>query len=146
MTYGDRDIEKQGLIDWRELPELKYAHGPVTYWHELVVGDLDRDTRYVLDLGLVQGSARVLVNGEDVGRASLPPFALDVGAELVPGANSIEVEVVAPLRNLFLGRAVAGDPLYANMLEFEGQLVAAGLKGPVTLHTVPLASDATPVE
>jgi hypothetical protein len=87
-----------------------------------------------------------LVNGKDVGRASLPPFALDVGAVLVPGANSIEVEVVAPLRNLFLGRAVAGDPLYANMLEFEGQLVAAGLKGPVTLHRVPLAGAATPVK
>ncbi len=134
VVYDGADVHMAGLTDWRELDALRYVHGPVTYRHNIVVDTPDVGSRYVLDLGLVQGSASVAVNGQDVGRASLPPFVLDVGAALRPGTNTIEVEVRAPLRNLFLGRATAGDPLYANMLEFEGQTVAAGLFGPVTLY------------
>lgn len=137
MTFSGARLAHGKLADWREIEELRYAHGPVTYRHEVFVSDIDPGARYVLDLGLVQGSANVIVNGRSVGRASLPPFALDIGSALRSGPNTIEVNVVAPLRNLFLGRAAAGDPLYANMLELEGQLVAAGLLGPVTLHRVP---------
>ncbi|MAT95266.1 MAG: hypothetical protein CME59_22065 [Halioglobus sp.] len=131
--HGDGEA---ALSDWREVPELRHAHGPGIYTHRLPLDDAPGDTeRYLLDLGLVQGSARVRVNDEVAGQASLPPFTLDITDALTAGDNVIKVEVRAPLRNLFVGRALAGDPLYAQMTRFENALVAAGLLGPVTLFT-----------
>lgn len=121
------------LPDWRDIGALKYARGPGVYRHIVDVEDTDRSARYILDLGLVQGSAVVSVNGERVGRASLPPFRLDISDAVRPGANTIEVAVTPPLRNYFVGRALAGDPLYSHMSNYENQLVAAGLMGPVML-------------
>ncbi|MCB1842979.1 MAG: hypothetical protein KDI09_08480, partial [Halioglobus sp.] len=121
------------LPDWRDIRTLKYARGPGVYRHIVDVEDTDRPARYILDLGLVQGSAVVSVNGETVGRASLPPFRLDISDAVRPGANTIEVAVTPPLRNYFVGRALAGDPLYSHMAGYEDQLVAAGLMGPVML-------------
>jgi len=124
------------LRDWRADPALAHARGPGLYAHAFELAAPRTDARYLLDLGLVQGSALVRVNGRDVGRASLPPFMLDISGALVPGANRIEVEVLAPLRNYFVGRALNGDPHYAHMKGYEQQLAAAGLIGPVTLVEV----------
>ncbi len=135
FNLGDyRAAGDEALIDWRDIPALRYADGPGIYTHQLMLaGPPEATKRYLLDLGLVQGSARVLVNSELVGGASLPPFTLDITPALKPGDNVIEVEVRPPLRNLFVGRAFAGDPLYAQMADFGNELVAAGLLGPVTL-------------
>lgn len=125
-----------GLGDWREDPVLRHARGPGVYTHRFVLDGPRPGARYLLDLGLVQGTAMVRVNGRDIGRAGVPPFLLDVTAALQPGENSVEVEVLAPLRNYFVGRALAGDPHYSHMKGYEHQLVAAGLIGPAILAEV----------
>jgi len=124
------------LFDWRDVDAVRYAHGPGVYRHTLTLAAATPGQHHVLDLGLVQGSAQVLVNGRELGHASLPPFALDISPALQAGDNTVEVRVLAPLRNRMVGRALAGDPLYDNMLEFEHELVAAGLIGPVALYQV----------
>jgi hypothetical protein len=55
---------------------------------------------------------------------------------LQQGNNVIEVQVLAPLRNYFVGRALTDDPKYSHMKGFANQLVAAGLMGPVALAEV----------
>ena len=124
------------LSDWRDDPQLRHAAGPGVYTHAFTLDAPVAGARYLLDLGLVQGSALVRVNGVEIGRASLPPFLIDIGAALQPGENNIQVEVLAPLRNYFAGRGLDGDPRYAHMKIYANQLVAAGLVGPVSVAEV----------
>ncbi len=124
------------LKDWREDPALAHARGPGVYAHRFALDAPTPGARYLLDAGLVQGTAIVRVNGQEVGRASVPPFLLDVTAPLQAGDNTVEIEVLAPLRNYFVGRALAGDPHYSHMQGYEHQLVAAGLIGPVGIVEV----------
>ena len=121
------------LFDWRDQPGLLHARGPGTYRAEFVLDRKNADARYLLNLGLVQGSALVTVNGEPAGRASIPPFIVDTSTQLQEGKNSIEITVLAPLRNYFVGRALAQDPRYEHMGRYADQLVAAGLLGPVVM-------------
>jgi hypothetical protein len=124
------------LKDWREDPALAHARGPGVYAHRFALDAPKPGARYLLDAGLVQGTAIVRVNGLEAGRVSVPPFLVDVSAGLTPGDNTIEIEVLAPLRNYFVGRALAGDPHYSHMKGYEHQLVAAGLIGPASLAEV----------
>jgi hypothetical protein len=48
---------------------------------------------WILDLGQVRESARVRLNGQDLGALWSPPFEMSVGAWLKPGTNRLEVEV-----------------------------------------------------
>ncbi len=124
------------LQDWRQDPALMHARGPGVYAHRFELADPDPGARYLLDVGLVQGAAAVSVNGQAIGRASVPPFLLDVGTALRAGDNEIRIEVLAPLRNHFVGRALAGDARYSHMTGYEHRLAAAGLIGPVSIVEV----------
>ncbi len=129
---GDFSARWDALPDWRTLDTVRYARSG-RYRHTFTLDKKDATARYLLDLGLVQGSAAVNVNGQPMGRASVPPFTLDITQALVGGENEIEIEVLAPLRNVFVGRALAGDQLYRHMKIYTDSLVAAGLIGPVVL-------------
>lgn len=80
------------LPDWRAVDSLKYAQRG-RYTHNIEIVNRTDTKRYLLDLGLVQGSASVTVNGKLVGRASLPPFIVDISAELRSGDNEIVIDV-----------------------------------------------------
>lgn len=128
----DGQQEKGPLFDWRDRPAFAHAKGPGVYRAEFVL-ERKSDARYLLSLGLVQGAAQVAVNGKAVGRDSIPPFIVDVSSALQEGKNVIEVQLQAPLRNYFVGRALAKDPKYLQMEGYADQLVAAGLMGPVVI-------------
>lgn len=134
FSAGSFTAEWSELPDWRSVAALKHEREG-TYHHTLSIESLDSSKHYYLDLGLVQGSAEVRVNGNVVGRASLPPFALDVSKQLKIGENRIEISVTAPLRNVFVGKALNGDPQYSHMERYANELVAAGLIGPVEFIT-----------
>lgn len=136
LVVGEYVAKDTALVDWREVTALRHARGPGVYSQQFVLEHKRDDARYLLDLGLVQGSASVRVNGRDIGRASIPPFAVDITGALKPGENTIEIELLAPLRNYFVGRALAGDPHYSGMEQYEQALVAAGLMGPVEIVEV----------
>lgn len=123
------------LPDWRNVEALRHARAG-TYTQTFMLDEKQKNKRYLLNLGLVQGSAAVSVNGQAVGRASFPPFIVDVTEALKGGDNHVEIEVLAPLRNGFVGRALAGDPRYSHMERYAESLVAAGLMGPVAIAEV----------
>jgi hypothetical protein len=136
LTFDSYSEKLTVLPDWRAIPALAHARGPGIYTQHFSLADKKIDARYLLDLGLVQGSALVKVNGREIGRASIPPFIVDVSTALKAGENVIEIELLAPLRNYFVGRALADDPKYAQMKDYANQLVAAGLMGPVAIAEV----------
>ncbi|WP_448634317.1 glycosylhydrolase-like jelly roll fold domain-containing protein [Pedobacter panaciterrae] len=54
---------------------------------------------YVLDLGKVNESARVWINGKEVGIIWSIPFQARIGKFLIPGKNTIKIEVVNLMAN-----------------------------------------------
>jgi hypothetical protein len=136
LVVGEYKADSTVLVDWREVTALRHSRGPGVYSQRFVLEHKQDAARYLLNLGLVQGSASVKVNGQYIGRASIPPFAIDITSALKPGENTIEIELLAPLRNYFVGRALAGDPHYSGMEQYEQALVAAGLMGPVEIVEV----------
>jgi hypothetical protein len=133
FSLGDTHEISVELFDWRERPALAHARGPGVYHSNFDLEKKRDDARYLLNLGLVQGSASVSINGKEAGRASFPPFILDVSALLRAGRNTVDIQVLAPLRNDFVGRALAGDERYSHMSVYADQRVAAGLMGPVSI-------------
>jgi len=133
FSLGELNEKSVELFDWRDRPALAHARGPGLYHSGFGLAKKRDDARYLLNLGLVQGSASVRVNGKDAGRASFPPFIVDVSDLLHAGENSVDIQVLAPLRNDFVGRALAGDKRYSHMSVYAEQLVAAGLMGPVAI-------------
>ncbi|WP_116364071.1 glycosyl hydrolase [Parahaliea mediterranea] len=136
LLANGQQRQLDALFDWRDNEGLRFASGPVHYQHTVKVSSLQGTTRFVLDLGLVQGGAQVTVNGQRIGRASLPPSRIDITDALEPGDNLIDIAITAPLRNAFVGKGLAEDPLYSHMKVYQDQLVAAGLLGPVQLHQI----------
>jgi hypothetical protein len=139
FNAGEFSAQWDSLPDWRTLDALRYARSG-SYQHHFTLDNKQGNARYLLDLGLVQGSAAVSVNREAVGRASIPPFTVDITTAVVSGDNQIDIEILAPLRNVFVGRALAGDERYQNMKIYADSLVAAGLMGPVVLAEVDMVA------
>ncbi|MCU0227899.1 MAG: hypothetical protein MUF01_09705, partial [Bryobacterales bacterium] len=101
--------------------------------------------RYVLDLGDLEASAEVRVNGQPTGFAILPPWRVDLSQVLSPGSHQIEVRVA----NLW-SNAVKAMPPQPSTLPGPGYGVTdvlygpaerprqrSGLLAPVTLLVVP---------
>ena len=74
--------------------------------------------RFGVELGAWLGSvAEVKVNGRPAGLIAFPPFRLDITDAIVPGTNTVEVDVVGTLKNTLgphhnspgLGRAWPGQ-------------------------------------
>jgi hypothetical protein len=100
LTFKDGGPELPGakkldqLKSWTELGDStanKYA-GTGIYETEFNFKPR-KDLEYVLDLGKVAESARVWVNGEDLGIIWSSPFELRIGKSLKKGKNHIKIEV-----------------------------------------------------
>ncbi|MEK1939847.1 MAG: glycosyl hydrolase [Pseudomonas sp.] len=128
---------RNGLFDWRLNDDLKYQPGPGIYRTQYTLAEPAQGARYVLDLGPVPGSAVVRVNGQEAGRASLPPWRVDVTALLVDGQNTLEIDYQPTLRNALIGRALGGDKRLAHFKSRADALVPEGLSGPIRLYQMP---------
>lgn len=88
------DFETTELASWasRADDEAKRFAGTAHYTIEFdrPAGDA---ADWVLDLGRVAETARVRINGRDVGTLWCRPFTIPVGEFLRPGRNTLEVEV-----------------------------------------------------
>ena len=135
LSMGEvkRQIEGE-FPDLRQDADLRYHDGAAVYATQFEVSDPETcNCRYVLDLDSVAGVAKVSVNGEEVGSISLPPFRLDLTEKLQPGVNDLEITVTPPLRNQFVGRALAGDEQLDYMVQHENHLSQMGLLGGAAL-------------
>jgi hypothetical protein len=114
------------LGDWSTMGLATYS-GVGTYSRRFELGHSQVESKILLDLGRIAGTADVLVNGQRAGTLIAPPWRLDISAFVVAGENKLEVSVANTLANHY---SVGIPTPYV----FPGQTLS-GLLGPVQLLT-----------
>jgi hypothetical protein len=112
------------LPSWTALPGLQSSSGIGTYTTTVAVPG---GVGATLDLGKAVDTVAVKVNGKPVAVDQADPNGIDIGRQLVAGANTIEVRVASTLLNA--ARAVA---LNADWMQPKAPQLY-GLQGPVRL-------------
>jgi len=94
------------LVSWTELGEqaTKYFSGTAVYSIDFTAPEAAADD-WLLELGDVAESARVRINGHDIGTAFCTPFRLSTKGALSKGVNTLEIEVT----NLAINRIISMD-------------------------------------
>jgi len=89
-----QDCQMKKLISWTELDDSKVEcfAGTARYKIEFDKPEQKADN-WILDLGRVYESARVGLNGRELGTLWCEPFRLRIGEYLRPGKNVLEIEV-----------------------------------------------------
>ncbi|MDE6786100.1 MAG: hypothetical protein K2J46_03550, partial [Muribaculaceae bacterium] len=108
--------------NWTDAGALKYFSGGIKYRKTVDVPEGGFDC-VELDLGLVDATCEVAVNGETVDVLMSAPYRLDITDYVKPGANDVEVLVYSTLSNHYqsVPSAYRGTP-------------RAGLLGPVSMQ------------
>ena len=152
------------LTDWTTRPEdtIKYYSGTVTYRKVFdmlkevgkqspemyITGALSSapTPRLFLDLGVVKETARVKLNGKDLGVVWCAPWRVEITGAVKEKGNELEIEVV----NLWPNRLIGDGKLpenqrrtRTNVLGYykpakkgEHPLLRSGLLGPVTIQAI----------
>lgn len=92
----EKTYEMEGAPQpWTALGEdvLNETMATGVYKTTIDLPSLQPATAYLLDLGDVRETARVLVNGQDAGTLFAAPFRIDITSLLHNGKNTLEVEV-----------------------------------------------------
>jgi hypothetical protein len=114
------------LAPWSQIPGLEDVSGVGRYRTVVDLGaDWTTGDGAMLELGEVNDTFRVWVNGRRVPPCDMLDTTLDLGGHLDAGRNVIEVEVATTLLNRL---RVVTPEVYAG-----AQLQAYGLVGPVRL-------------
>ena len=133
------------LEDWNKRPEsaVKNFSGKAVYKQVFKLQPTDMGQRMYLDLGSVKETARVLLNGKDLGVVWCAPWRVEITGAAKAGDNALKIEVV----NLWPNRLVGDKHLPAAQRKtrtkmFMGGLnndqLPSGLLGPVTIQTIQL--------
>lgn len=125
------ELKNSALFDWRSNDQLKYSATEGVYTSLFEWSKTNTTTNYYFDLGKVLFTAEVFVNGKFAGKRIFAPYMLDITPYLLAGANTIEVHVTPGQLNSFINKANLGDSRYRQFRNNEGQLMSAGLLGPV---------------
>lgn len=126
FTDGEKSV---GLAPWAE-----NFSGEVTYTAALPTLP---DGEYVLDLGEVHHIAKVYVDGEKIGEATMPPYRLSIPAH----GREMKIVVANTAANVtrddpFFAESDPADvgPYHGFMSKDEGKAPAGGLLGPVMIY------------
>jgi hypothetical protein len=112
------------LGDWSDQGLLSYS-GAVVYRQTLTLPADDADHKLVLDLGRVDATASVKVNGKDAGIRAWAPYRFDVTSLVQAGENELEVTVASALANHYEAYTPA-----VHVYEWQTE---SGLFGPVRI-------------
>jgi hypothetical protein len=135
------------LEDWSQRPEtaVKYFSGTAVYRKAFALADPSKiqnsKFKIHLDLGTVKETARVKLNGKDLGVVWCAPWRVEITGAVKPGDNALEIEVV----NLWPNRLVGDGKLPVEQRRTRTNVGApsaplpSGLLGPVTIQ----AADST---
>lgn len=95
-------FETDTITAWTNLPidAAKVNMGTASYKVEFELPQNAEADEWLLDLGDLRESAVVKVNGKNAGKVWSVPFTLEVGKFLIPGTNSLEIEVTNLPANL----------------------------------------------
>jgi hypothetical protein len=128
------------LEDWTKRPEaaIKYFSGTATY--QMVFDTTPQaGKRIYLDLGVVKNTARVRLNGKDLGVVWCSPWRVEITGAVKAGENRLEIDIV----NLWRNRLIGDSNLPAEQRRTQNkygtgghsQLLSSGLLGPVVIET-----------
>lgn len=132
------------LEDWtnRSEPAIKHFSGTAKYSVEFMgPKEMSSNREYFLDLGKVNVSASVRLNGKDIGVVWCYPWRLDLGKVLKEGLNKLEIEVVNCWPNRLIGDGKLPQEqrqTKTNLTNYynptvKHELMPSGLLGPVVL-------------
>lgn len=101
VQQGSKPLILPDLMAWSSLSGLQTAIGTATYSTTLKLSgkQLKKYSSWMLDLGDVRESARVFVNGQEVGTLFAVPFRIDVAPYLKAGKNEISIQVTSLAAN-----------------------------------------------
>ena len=134
VVGGAFELHLSALVDWSEIDALRYSSSVGTYRTTIELANpSDAAACPVLDLGWLHGAATVRIDGADVARLLAPPFTVDLAGRLGGGAHTLEVVITSAPRNRYLGKALSGDPQYAQFRGRGAARLPAGLTGPTEL-------------
>ncbi len=135
------EVRMDKLESWSESKQegVRHFSGTATYSASFdLPAQLPRQARVVLDLGEVRETARVTVNGRELGVVWKRPFQIDVTSAAVAGTNSLKIQVT----NLWPNRIIGDQSLpesqrftHTNITKFKADspLMPSGLLGPVAV-------------
>ncbi|MEI7901417.1 MAG: glycosylhydrolase-like jelly roll fold domain-containing protein, partial [bacterium] len=160
--YPDKDegrrmkaeVTFEKLEDWRTRSEeaVKNFSGTAVYRKVFKFTGEDRsqktEDRIYLDLGIVKETARVKLNGKDLGVLWCSPWRVDITGAVKTGENTLEISVV----NLWPNRLVGDNNLSGEQRRTRTEMFmggpdysfSSGLLGPVTIQSAqPTATKAS---
>ena len=127
------------LTDWTKRPEqaIQYFSGTATYRNTFSITQINKDQRLFLDLGTVRETARVRLNGKDLGVLWCQPRRVEITGTIRQGENKLEVEVVNLWPNRLLGDTKMPPEQRRTRTNVELNpsqlLLSSGLIGPVRI-------------
>lgn len=105
------------LLSWEKIPELKYYSGTGVYERTLCLSSEDiRGKRIFLKLEHLGECASVFLNNHLAGEMIQYPYEVELTEQVIPGENTIRIEVV----NLLINSVI--DPEYSTPL-YEDDLI-----------------------
>jgi len=134
------EVRMDRLASWSESADegVRHYSGTATYTTEFEIPpQMAENARVVLDLGEVRETARVTVNGKEMGVAWKRPFTVDVTSAAAAGKNALKIQVT----NLWPNRIIGDQSLpeaqrftHTNITKFKADspLMPSGLLGPVS--------------
>ena len=136
------------LLSWTQSEDagVRYYSGTAAYTNSLDIPaeDVSSHRKLTLDLGEVHETARVILNGREVGVLWKAPFTIDITPYAKAGHNALRVE----LTNLWPNRIIGDLHLppnqrftKTNITKFtrDSPLIPSGLLGPVQIEAAILA-------
>ena len=122
---------------------IKYFSGIAVYRKEINIPKsyFSSISHLELDLGVVQKTARVSLNGREIAVLWKPPFTVDITDIARPGKNELVVEVANTWTNRLIGDAFlpaekqfCKSNMHSRMARKERRLQPSGLIGPVRIN------------
>jgi hypothetical protein len=139
---GPASVVFDQLGDWTQRPEpsIKHYSGTATYRRTFDAAGLKPASPLFLDIGPINGIARVRLNGTDVGSIWCAPWSVNIGAALKPAGNELEIEVTNNWINRLLFDATRAAHERATWTLVPPNVTGAkpqpsGIIGPVVLRT-----------
>jgi hypothetical protein len=109
---GPEEIKFEKLQDWtaHEIRGIKYYSGIATYKKSFNLSNIEsKNSKYYIDLGVVNDIARVKLNGKDIGVVWCAPWRIEISGALQEGNNELEIEVANRWINRLLGDRLEPD-------------------------------------